>query len=226
MSKCGLLASLGLTALAAGCSTSAGVNVDVSPAAAVEQDETDPCGCFTSGRWELDNSLVCVVDQLDPPHIYSSNISGSDLCEPSVRDFPQPVPGMDWSAHRLLDAPCTGTYELCMSVRAEGSDCELSRQCFEFEHLDGDLPTELPDIPAWSVQDEQCARDYLNNGGYIELTARSASLLCEDGERTMEVQDRLLDRITIAAPVPDADRQGAYGNLPESADGDAGTPDE
>jgi hypothetical protein len=151
-------------------------------------DSAATCACPLD--WQIDNLSACVS-----PHtaftstlVYSSYLTdGTIKCDTAKGDFPQPPSTRTWSTQRI-SSPCTGSGTLRLRVRqgnsdsASESDCVLGEYSVDFDYGTADEPLELAALPSWSVQDQECARAYEEEGGYLEFVIESDALGCGAGD--------------------------------------------
>jgi hypothetical protein len=148
-----------------------------------QDDSAATCACPLD--WQIDNLAVCVS-----PHtsftstlVYSSHLTDGKITCDTAKGFPQPLPAHAWSAQRIA-SPCTGSGTLRLRVRqgrsesASEDDCVLGEQAVDFDYGTVDEALELGSLSSWSAQDQECARAYEEEGGYLEFVIESEQLGC------------------------------------------------
>ena len=147
------------------------------------------CGCFSSGTWTLSNLSPCIYP--GGRYLYSSTLDsdGSIDCGVNVPD-PPPVPDEDWST-ASLNVDCAGQFRLCFTIKAgdvenpRDSDCVIMEECVDVWYPEAGNDQELPNIPAWSSPNSECAMAFVDVGGYGEMSVIGTSVECDeidDGE--------------------------------------------
>lgn len=151
-----------------------------------------PCRLRTS----IENLAVCVAAPTlgEGAHVYSSSWAegaAAPTCE--RRQTPQPAPADPWSRVRVRSA-CTGTGELCVTVRARSGgerspdDCVLATRCSPFGYPVAEAEAELPPLGSW-VDSSECAQRYDQYGGYLEFALTSDALGCNMGGTQITTTD-------------------------------------
>jgi hypothetical protein len=152
------------------------------------------CNCFSGGRWVIDNLVPCFVTSSDGSVCAVSTFiddSRQASCPTSITGCPaDPEPGTVFSANRLL-TDCSGQFRLCLTLKAgnaeaaSSDDCVVSETCTETWYeapAEGDPPTltELDPLPSWSSSDAACAQQFMDEGGYAEMSVVGTSIECEE----------------------------------------------
>jgi len=146
------------------------------------------CRCFSAGRWEIDNLSPCFITY-NGNQIYAVSTwvnGGAAQCPSNISENPppSPEPGTDWSTNRLT-VDCAGEFELCYTLRAgdennpQPTDCELVTVCVDFWYDTADETVELPPLPAWTSSNTSCASEFVNSGGYGEMSVLGLSIECD-----------------------------------------------
>lgn len=142
------------------------------------------CRCFSQGRWELDNLSPCFITY-NPGGVYAVSTNAS-TGQCGTADGPPPTPPTPtWSANRLT-VDCEGRFDLCYTLKAgdaespSASDCTVARVCTgEFWYATRDQVQELPDLPSWVGSDTACAQQFMDSGGYGEMSVLGLSVECD-----------------------------------------------
>jgi hypothetical protein len=144
----------------------------------------EACGCFSSGRWTLDNLSPCIYRGMQT-YLYSSTLTGSGTidCGANVPE-PPPVPAAAWSSS-TLNVDCAGDFRLCYAIKAGDAanprpdDCMIMQTCVDVSYPNAGVDQALPDLPAWSSSNTQCAAEFDRIGGYGEMTVLGQSVECD-----------------------------------------------
>jgi hypothetical protein len=144
----------------------------------------DACGCFSNGKWVLNNLVPCVYQDDKNIYVYSSKPTEKGYeCEP-VSMTPPPAPAADW-ASSTLNVDCAGQYKLCYTMKAgrvadpKSDDCVLMQQCIDVWYGDESQDVKLPNLRGWTAKDLGCAREFIEQGGYGEMSVQGKSADCE-----------------------------------------------
>jgi hypothetical protein len=157
----------------------------VLPVAGATQG-ADACKCFSpgSGTWALSNLSPC-ISRNGGTFLYSSVLNAEDKLECTNTASGQPtVPSESWSTSKL-DIACAGEFTLCFTIKAgdiddpQADDCVVHAACQDVLYEVANVELELPDLPAWSSADSDCATDFLDNGGYGEMTVLGETFECD-----------------------------------------------
>ena len=157
----------------------------------------EACGCFSSGTWTLSNLSPCIHETAPDAmgatsvYLYSSylNSEGELACN-AVTSLPPDTPEQNWSESGL-NVDCEGQFELCFTIKAgdiedpQQSDCVISRTCVDVWYAEAGQNMPLPPLPGWSSDRSDCARRFLDEGGYGEMSVLGTSIECDavdDGE--------------------------------------------
>jgi hypothetical protein len=146
----------------------------------------DACKCFSpgSGTWALSNLSPC-ISRNGGTFLYSSilNDEGKLECNNTASGVPM-VPSETWSTSKL-DIACAGEFTLCFTIKAgdidnpHADDCVVHAACQDVLYEEANVELELPDLPAWTSADSACATDFLDNGGYGEMTVIGETFECD-----------------------------------------------
>jgi hypothetical protein len=179
---------LSLVALAlTGCS-------DHGASTKMQDDSAATCACPLD--WQIDNLAVCVSAHtaFTSTLVYSSYLTDEKITCDTAKGFPQPAPARTWSGQRI-SSPCIGGGTLRLRVRqghsesASENDCVLAEQAIDFDYPVAEATLELAALSGWSVQDQDCARAYEEQGGYLEFIIESEQLGCGSEEAKVRYVD-------------------------------------
>lgn len=142
------------------------------------------CRCFSVGRWEIDNLSPCFAT-FSPGGTYAvSTHPDTGMC-PSISTPPPTPPSSIWSRDRLT-VDCEGRFELCYTIKVgdadapSPADCTVARSCTgSFWYMTRDVIQELPDLPSWVGTDTACAAQFVDRGGYGEMSVLGLSVECD-----------------------------------------------
>lgn len=147
------------------------------------------CGCFSAGTWSLTNLSPCIQINAttNKTYLYSSlrtlNADGSLNCGASVAE-PPPVPTEVWSGS-MLNVDCSGQFTLCYTIKAGNvkdplpGDCTVVQTCEDVWYAESGKDQTLADLPAWSSPNSDCARQFVDRGGYGEMSVIGTSIDCD-----------------------------------------------
>ncbi|MFK7990543.1 MAG: hypothetical protein AB8I08_31265 [Sandaracinaceae bacterium] len=160
----------------------------------VEGVELGPsaCGCFSQGRWEIDNLSPCFIEYSSGRGIYAvstyvASDGGARCPDLPTNASPPPAPqaGESWSANRLT-VDCEGSFRLCYTLKAgdadapTAGDCTVTEVCTdEIWYEERDVVQELPALPGWTSTDPACAQAFRDSGGYGEMSVVGRSVECD-----------------------------------------------
>ncbi len=155
----------------------------------------EACNCFSEGRWLIENLVPCIVTgrtgDLCAVSTYLNEAGAPQCPTPSFDWPPEPEPGYDFSTSRLA-VDCSGQFRLCLTLKAgdsespEPTDCVLAETCTEttwYDAADEGEPPALADLPPlgpWLSCDNDCVREFVDEGGYAEMSVVGLSEECED----------------------------------------------
>lgn len=169
---------------------------DDDAALETERDPASEATCPCRLATQIDNLSLCVspTTAFAPTHVYSTSwdsTTNTPSCEP-WRD-PQPAPTAPWSKVKV-SSKCTGTGQLCVTVRAGSSksvsteDCTLATRCSAIAYPTPDQILELAPLAGWSAESSACALRHEQLGAYLEVSVNSEQLGCGQGvERTTRI---------------------------------------
>lgn len=147
---------------------------------------SESCGCFSRGRWEIENVSPCLVTKPDGTVEAVSTFQGASGARcPSDTQNLEPEPGEPFS-RSTLEVDCEGQFRLCYTIKAgdpgnpSASDCVLSKSCTEtwYEHA-GQTQT-LEPLPGWTGNSAHCAQRFADVGGYGEMSVVGLSRECQE----------------------------------------------
>jgi hypothetical protein len=149
----------------------------------------EACGCFSKGKWQIDNSSPCFVTyQSGEVWAVSTYLDGAGQahCPDTIAPTPppSPQPGYPWSKNRLT-VDCTGRFKLCYTIKAgdpknpAATDCVVGQSCTEAWYGQQNVTQELPPLPAWTGSDPVCAAKFYALAGYGEMSVTGLSVECE-----------------------------------------------
>ncbi len=146
------------------------------------------CGCFTHGKWSIDNTSPCFActDQA------CSSASGAVSTLKTTQQCPASattLPSEPWSGD-TVSADCTGKFKLCYTLKAlsapnaqqAASDCVMKQVCTEAYYDQANQTQPFPDLGAWVTDtpaEKQCAAAFVSNGGYATMSVDGLSDECE-----------------------------------------------
>ncbi len=160
------------------------------------------CRCFAQGSWLLDNLRPCFITYTDDSIYAVSTLIGDDGVSscPANAGGPPPIPAPgNWSPNRVA-VDCAGRFELCYTIKAgdaespQDSDCVIASVCVEDWYEEAGVEQEFPVLPAWTSNDAACARQFVDSGGYGEMTVKGLSVECDpidDGNNQPYVFNRV-----------------------------------
>jgi hypothetical protein len=146
----------------------------------------EACGCFSSGTWNIENMVPCILRAPSgKTYLYSSKPGGEFAdCGANVPE-PPPLPDADWSENSL-QVDCAGQLELCFRIRAGDiehvtpDDCVVMEHCVDVWYPQAGVVQLLPPIPAWTSSDAGCAArfDPSRGIGYAEMSVLGQTIEC------------------------------------------------
>jgi len=146
----------------------------------------EACGCFSSGTWAIDNIAPCIFEAgSGNVYLYSSKLksNGGLDCGSNVPE-PPPAPDADWS-ESTLNIDCAGQFELCYTIKAgdvsspRDDDCVITQHCVDVWYPEAGATQALPPIPSWSSSNTECGAEFLERGGYGEMSVIGVSVACD-----------------------------------------------
>jgi hypothetical protein len=105
-------------------------------------------------------------------------------CEPGVQSDEEAAQPADWTTSRLT-AECAGQFELCFTLKAGDAarpspdDCTLQRLCIDTWYPRPGAAQELPSLPGWQSAPDTCTKQFIQQGGYGELSVLGTSADCD-----------------------------------------------
>jgi hypothetical protein len=147
----------------------------------------EACRCFSAGRWELENLNPCFIfsSSGDVTGAVSTYVNESGVAQcPEAMTPPMPRPGSVWSENRLT-VDCEGRFRLCYTIKAgdfenpQPDDCSFARVCTEDWYAERGVTQELPPLPAWTGTNPSCAQEFVDSGGYGEMSVLGTSVECD-----------------------------------------------
>lgn len=154
----------------------------------------DACKCFSKGQWKLANTSPCFITYQDsggkPTDSYGMSTildAGAAKCpDIGAPTPPPPVPSSEWGP-TTLNVDCAGTFTLCYELKAGNfdapspSDCSLVKVCTpKLDYLKENVEQPFGSLPAWRSMDTACAKKFMDQGGYGEMTVQGQSVLCDN----------------------------------------------
>jgi hypothetical protein len=175
----------------------------------------DACRCFSNGEWAISNLVPCIYHEGDTVHVTSSrpDDSGGFHCDPDG------TKQTDWSPN-TLNVECAGQFKLCYTLKAgdveqpKNSDCVLHQECLDVWYPEPSQTQTLMDLPGWSADDDHCAQQFADSGGYGEMSVLGTSIECDavdDGKGQPYVFKRTRYCSTKCPSTPDAPECRACG---------------
>jgi hypothetical protein len=144
----------------------------------------EACGCFSNGKWALNNLVPCVFQDDKNIYLYSSRPSADGYeCDP-VAMTPPAVPTSDWNSS-TINVDCAGQFKLCYTMKAgrvadpKPSDCQLMHACVDVWYSQPGKDVALPNLPGWSSMNMACSRQFIEQGGYGEMSVQGLSVDCD-----------------------------------------------
>ena len=149
------------------------------------------CECFSTGSWSVSNLEPCFLTAPDGmgnmvTSAYASTPGNPVTCAFDTSTGAPSVPAA-WSTDTLT-VDCSGEYALCLTLKAgdphnpQPTDCILGQSCTAAAHY-GPARTALsfPPLPGWSSTpaDGGCATQFVNSGGYGEMSVAGQTDECE-----------------------------------------------
>lgn len=175
-----------------------------------EPDATEgpeACGCFSSGEWSLNNLVPCIYERA--PHVYVT--SSAEDGKQGYRCAADVGPTEDWTAS-TLKAECAGQFRLCYTIKAgdveqpKPKDCVVKRLCVDTWYPKPGTTQKLPKLPAWQAPNDPCTQQFVESGGYGEMSVLGLSAQCDavdDGHGKAYVFKRTRYCSTRCAEAPD-----------------------
>lgn len=145
----------------------------------------EACRCFSAGRWNIANLQPCIYRGMSGTYLYSSKptAAGPGDCGSNVPE-PPPVPDAPWSTS-VLNVDCAGQFRLCYTIKAgetnqpRPGDCTVMETCVDVWYPEAGVDMKLPDLPAWSSPNKECAALFDTAHGYGEMTVIGHSSECD-----------------------------------------------
>jgi hypothetical protein len=147
----------------------------------------EACRCFSNGSWALDNLVPCInaSDTNNKHYIYSSH-SDPQLgfaCD-GLAMVPPPTPKDPWTASSLT-VDCAGQFELCYTMKSgtasdpKPDDCSVMHACVDVWYEQAGKSQALPSLPGWVASNAACVEQFVNSGGYGEMSVLGKSAECD-----------------------------------------------
>lgn len=146
------------------------------------------CRCFSAGQWAIENLSPCFIFSSNTQVIGAvstyQNSQGMAQCPNPVTNPPKPQPGTTWSKNSL-QVDCAGHFKLCYELKAGDAnntlptDCSMAKVCVEADYPTAGQVLQLPDLPAWTSPNPQCAQKFYSSGGYGEMSVIGLSVRCD-----------------------------------------------
>jgi hypothetical protein len=176
---------------------------------------SDACRCFSNGEWALSNLVPCIYTDGGRVRVTSS-LPDADKGFRCVADSD---PTTDWTGS-TLNAECAGQFQLCYTIKAGSvmapkvGDCTLARLCIDTWYPEPGQMQRLPNLPGWAAKDQTCAQEFVDDGGYGEMSVFGTSVECDavdDGNGKPHVFKRTRYCSTRCLMTPDAPECKACG---------------
>lgn len=147
------------------------------------------CTCFSQGMWNLANLTFCPLTYPNGNNYMVSTLvdsSGNPVC-PWKYMPPEPPtkPSQTWTPS-TLKVDCEGEFRLCITLRAgqyakpSTSDCMVARVCTtKIWYGKKNTTQTLPALPSWSSNNSACAKKFIDQGGYGEMSVTGQSIECQ-----------------------------------------------
>jgi hypothetical protein len=158
------------------------------------------CECFSGGHWQIDNLEPCFLTVTDgmgnqtiTAYAATPGTPGNmATCPFDPTTFAPTVPA-DWSTD-TLKVDCTGTFKLCYTIKSGDpknplpTDCVLAESCTTGYYGTADQVTTFPPLPGWQsdAASNSCVQQFMNNGGYGEMSVDGQSDLCENVKKVFQ----------------------------------------
>ncbi len=148
------------------------------------------CTCFSQGQWKLANTSPCFLTYNDNGKVSNYGIStvvdgkGVAQCPAAGNTPPPPKPKEDWTTD-TLKVDCAGHFKLCYEMKAgnfdapSAADCSLAKLCVEADYLKENVEQPFPNLPSWLAASSDCAKKFMDTGGYGEMTVVGESVRCD-----------------------------------------------
>ncbi len=142
------------------------------------------CTCFSQGQWALANLSPCFITY-STGQLYAVSTLPGGGCPSVPATPPPPPPSGTWSTNTLR-VDCEGRFNLCYTIKAgdpaapSPADCVVAEVCTEGWYAERDVVQPFPDLPAWAGDNPTCARQFVDNGGYGEMTVQGLSVECDE----------------------------------------------
>jgi hypothetical protein len=146
----------------------------------------DACRCFSAGTWKLDNLVPCIAQDANKKYYVYSSRPGTDdgyACD-GLMTTPPPKPTADWTPS-TLKVDCAGRFELCYTIKAgdvtspKPGDCTVVHSCLNIWYARAGSEQKLPNLGGWTAGDQACAQQFVEKGGYGEMSVKGLSSECE-----------------------------------------------
>ena len=166
---------------------------EVLPASGATKGK-DACKCFSKGQWKLANTSPCFITYQDSGGKPTDSYGMSTILQGGVAKCPDigaptpppPVPSSEWGP-TTLNVDCAGSFTLCYELKAGNfdapspSDCSLVKICTpKLDYLKENVEQPFGSLPAWRSMDTACAKKFMDQGGYGEMTVQGQSVLCDN----------------------------------------------
>ncbi len=163
------------------------------------------CGCFSAGRWRLENTSPCfygygpncmLADSCITGAVSTTFSGGVGSC-PNISSCDQSLAPAGPFSRNWLTVDCVGRFNLTFTIKANAApgaalpmgpepsaDCVVGTATTTGWYAMEGVEQQFPDLPGWLGTDWPCAQRMQANGGYFEMTVTGTSVLCEEIGRT------------------------------------------
>lgn len=148
------------------------------------------CTCFSSGYWKLANMSPCFYTSSGNQVSFAVSTvdTGGGVYQcPQGLTAGSPAPAT--FTPDTVTADCTGYFRLCYTFKAlatlngspQPTDCTMKQICTEAYYGAANQEQAFPPLPGWitSGAETSCAQQFVNNGGYAEMSVDGTSDECD-----------------------------------------------
>jgi len=149
------------------------------------------CTCFSGGYWHLDNLSPCFISSSGGAVMGAvSTVMPGNCPNPNSINFNTPVPpSASWTTNDVT-VDCTGTFELCYTLKAVSApgaqpaagDCVMQEVCTKAYYQTANQKQSFPELKGWitaTAAEKACAQKFVANGGYGEMSVDGESDECD-----------------------------------------------
>jgi hypothetical protein len=148
------------------------------------------CTCFSTGVWAIKNLEPCFLTTTDGMGNMSTVAYASTDGNPVTCPFDAmtglPTVPAGWSTDTLT-VDCSGYWSLCYTLKAgdpnnpKPTDCTFASVCTAAHYAPANTVETFPPLPGWesTPSEDACVQQFLNAGGYAEMSVQGQSDECE-----------------------------------------------